>query len=60
MQNGVKIREDNSPIVQYPQEELDAEWKAWNEFGRADLESRILPIMPVAILNLSDTTSQST
>lgn len=41
---GVNIREDNRPVAEFSQEELETDWKAWDEFGRADLESRILPI----------------
>lgn len=42
------IREDNAPIVAFSEEQLQVDWKEWNEFGRADLKSRILPIVPVA------------
>lgn len=40
---GWKIREDNKPIVEFDTETLAADWKKWNEYGRADLMSRLLP-----------------
>ena len=40
----VVIREDNRPVAEFSQEELAKDWDEWNKFGRADLESRILPI----------------
>lgn len=45
---GLDIRDDNKPMAEFSQEELELDWKAWNEFGRADLESRILPIRYVS------------
>ena len=41
---GLRIREDNELVAQFSNEELAADWKAWNEYGRADIESRILPV----------------
>ena len=47
-----RIREDNTPIVQFSQEELEEDWRSWNEFGREDLNSRILPIIPIAKIKI--------
>ena len=44
---GWKIREDNQPIAMFDDAVLAADWKKWNEFGREDLKSRILPLMAV-------------
>lgn len=49
---GLTIKEDNIPEVQFDKEELEADWKAWNEFGRADINARILPIIPVTTIQL--------
>ena len=46
-EKGLVIREDNRPVALFCKEELEADWKAWNEYGRADLQARILP--PVAV-----------
>ena len=47
-----RIREDNMPVVAFSDAQIEADWKMWNEYGRADIKSRILPIRPVAVLNL--------
>lgn len=44
---GLTIREDDTPVVSFPEEELKSDWKEWNEFGREDLKSRILPLKMV-------------
>lgn len=49
---GLTIREDNTLVAQFGKEELEADWKAWNEYGRADIQSRILPIFLSTILEL--------
>ena len=47
---GMVVREDNEPVARFGKEELEADWKAWNEYGRADLQMRILP--PIAVTEL--------
>lgn len=47
---GLVVREDNEPVARFDKEELEADWKAWNEYGRADLQMRILP--PIAVTEL--------
>lgn len=49
-EKGLVIREDNRLVAQFSKEELETDWKAWNEYGRADLQARILP--PVAVTRL--------
>lgn len=49
-EKGLVVREDNELVAQFSKEELEADWKAWNEFGRADLQMRILP--PIAVTEL--------
>lgn len=49
-EKGIVIREDNRPVAQFGREELESDWKAWNEYGRADLGMRILP--PIAVTTL--------
>ncbi len=51
---GVKIKKDNVPITQYPLDEIEAEWKSWNEYGRAEINSRILPIRPIISIPIPD------
>lgn len=51
--NGLKIREDNVPPALFTNEELLADWKEWNEFGREDLKLRFLPIISVTTLDLT-------
>lgn len=46
-QNGWKVREDNTPIAQFGEDEIAADWKEWIEFRKADIEARTLPIIPV-------------
>lgn len=46
----VAIREEYRPIAEFGQDELAKDWKNWNELGRADLESRILPPLFVTTL----------
>lgn len=53
-ERGVTIREDNTPVAKFTDEELASDWKEWNEFGRADLISRILPIMPITTIDLTE------
>lgn len=55
-EKGIVIREDNRPVVQFGREELESDWKAWNEYGRADLQMRILPPIAVTELTLGDKT----
>ena len=43
-----KIREDNKPIVEFSKNVLQSDWDNWVSYGREDLQSRILPIIPVA------------
>ena len=47
---GLVVREDNEPVARFNKEELEADWNAWNEFGRTDLQMRILP--PVFVTEL--------
>ena len=49
---GVNVREDNSPVAEFNQEELAKDWEEWNKFGRADLESRILPIRAMTTMRI--------
>lgn len=51
---GLTIRDDDRPLVAFSQDELALDWKAWNEFGREDLKSRILPLRAVATFNFKD------
>lgn len=50
-QKGLTIRENNIPIARFTQEQLEADWKDWNEYGREEIQSRILPIRPVVALD---------
>ena len=45
-----RIREDNTPIVAFREETIAADWKEWMEFGKADIEARTLPIIPIATI----------
>lgn len=47
---GLVVRGDNRPVAQFSKEELEADWKAWNEYGRADLQMRILPIRAMTMV----------
>ena len=47
---GLVVREDNEPVARFDKVELEADWKAWNEYGRADLQMRILPIRAVTMV----------
>ena len=49
---GLVIRDDNRAVAQFGREELEADWKAWNKFGRADLQMRILPTRVVTELKV--------
>ena len=49
---GVTIREDNRPVAEFGQEGLTKDWEEWNKFGRADLESRILPIRAMTTMKI--------
>lgn len=51
---GLKVLKDREYVVEYPQREIEEEWRVWNEFGRADLRSRILPIRPVSLFTFSE------
>ena len=51
---GLTIRESNEPVARFREEELATDWKAWNEYGRPDLQSRILPPVVVTTLNLDN------
>ena len=54
MKKGLTIREDNTPIADFEKTILESDLKHWMEFGRYDLESRILPIVPVTTVNLGN------
>lgn len=47
-----RIREDNVPVAAFSDAQIEADWKMWNEYGREEIKSRILPIRPVTILQL--------
>lgn len=49
---GVTIREDNRLVAEFSKDELAKDWEEWNKFGRADLESRILPIRAVTTMRI--------
>ena len=49
---GLTIREDNALVAQFSNEELEADWKSWNEYGRADIQLRILPIIATTTFEL--------
>lgn len=49
---GWTIREYDIPIVEYPTEELDREWKQWIEYGKSDIEARTLPVVPILEINV--------
>lgn len=51
---GWTIRESDKPITEFSTEELDFEWTQWTGFGKADIESRTLPIIPIAELEVPD------
>ena len=53
-EKGLVVREDNRPVAQFGKEELESDWKPWNEYGRADLRMRVLPITPVTTLNTEE------
>lgn len=48
------IRENNTPIARFSNEEIEADWNDWNKYGRADLNSRLLPIRPVTSIKLTE------
>jgi hypothetical protein len=39
-------------LTEFSQEELAKDWEEWDQFGRADLESRILPIRAMTTMKL--------
>jgi len=47
------IREDNTPIAEFGEETIAADWKEWMEFGKADIEARTLPIIPITTVSIS-------
>ena len=49
-QKGWKIREDNIPIAAFSEEDFEHDWKQWIEFGKADIEARTLPIIPITLV----------
>ena len=49
---GWTIRESDIPIVEYPTEVLDREWKQWIEYGKSDIEARTLPVVPILEINV--------
>jgi len=49
---GIKIRGDKSPIAAFEEADIAADWKEWMEFGKADIEARTLPIIPITELPL--------
>lgn len=51
---GWRIREDNTPIAEFGKAVLEADWNDWVRFGRADIESRTLPIIPLADLEIPE------
>lgn len=51
---GWKIREDNNPIAAFEEADLAADWKEWIEYGKADIEARTLPIIPITILSVNE------
>jgi hypothetical protein len=55
---GLTIKNDNVPIAHFSKEELEADWKAWNEFGRADINARILPIIPITTIRFPEKSSK--
>lgn len=57
MAKGLTIREDNKLVAQFSNEELEADWRAWNEYGRADIQSRILPSFAITTIELPNETS---
>ena len=52
-QNGWRVREDDAPIAEFGEEVIAADWKEWMEFGKADIEARTLPIIPVMSIPIS-------
>ena len=40
-------------MAEFSQEELAKDWDEWNKFGRADLESRILPIRAMTTVKIN-------
>ena len=52
-QNGWRVREDDAPIAEFGEEVIAADWKEWMEFGKADIEARTLPIIPIMSLPIS-------
>lgn len=53
-EKGLEIKEDNRPLLQFSQDELAKDWKDWNEFGRADLQMRTLPIRAVTTFKIGN------
>ena len=47
------IREDNTPIAEFGEETIAADWKEWMDFGKADIEARTLPIIPITTVRIS-------
>lgn len=41
-----------APAVSFSSEELAADWMRWDEYGREELNSRLLPIIPVTTVDL--------
>lgn len=53
-EKGLAITEDNKSVAQFSTEELESDWKSWNEYGRANLQSRILPIRAMTTLEIEE------
>lgn len=53
-EQGWKIREDNKPIAAFEEVDIATDWKEWMEFGKADIEARTLPVIPVTMIPLKD------
>ncbi len=51
---GLEILKAGYYVAEYPQKEIEKEWKAWNEYGRAELNSRILRPLPITTIKLDD------
>lgn len=49
---GLRIHNEHRLSAQFNAQEVEDEWRTWREWGRKDLESRILPQRPVTILRL--------
>lgn len=47
------IREDNTPVAEFGEETIAADWNEWMSFGKADIDARTLPLIPVTTIPIN-------